>query len=161
MKIKFKNQQLNLLGEQLKKGDIFPIFKAVNIDMSDFDSSQLNGKRRLFFSIPSIDSSVCEIETLKFMDRFKESNCPIVAISYDTPFAFRRWCAAKNNDKVITLSEFRYNDFGKKTGTRVEELGILTRAVFVVNENDKVEYVEYVNEITNEPNYEEVLKYFK
>ncbi|AXE60643.1 thiol peroxidase [[Mycoplasma] phocae] len=161
MKVLFKGKELDLIGNQLKKGDTFPNFKAVNLDMSEFDSKQLSGQRRLIFSIPTIDSSVCEIETTKFMNKFMKKPYPVVAISYDLPFAYKRWCSIRNNNRVITLSEFRYNDFSSKTGTKIDELGLLTRAVFVVDENDKIEYVDYVKEISNEPNYDEILEHFK
>ncbi|MCU4117043.1 thiol peroxidase [Mycoplasma zalophi] len=160
MKITFKGNEMSLIGQQLKVGDKFPNFKAVDLNLADFNSENITGKRRLIFSIPSIDTGVCELETTRFMHDFQDKPFPVVVISYDTPFAFGRWCAAKENTKVTTLSEFKYNDFSAKTGTKIAELGLLTRAVFVVNENDVIEHVEYVNEVSNEPNYQEILKFF-
>ncbi|MBN0919572.1 thiol peroxidase [[Mycoplasma] gypis] len=159
MKVNFKGNPVTLLGNELKKGDLFPNFKAVNLDLSDFELDNVKGKK-LVFSIPSIDTGVCEMETTRFMNEFKNKDYPVIVISYDLPFAFGRWCQAKNNQKVVTLSEFKYNDFGLKTGTKIEELGLLTRAVFVLDENNKIEHVEYCQEVASEPNYEEVLKHF-
>ncbi|QSF13383.1 thiol peroxidase [Mycoplasma sp. Mirounga ES2805-ORL] len=162
MKITFKGNEITLVGNQLKVGDVFPEFKAVGLNLSDFDYSSIKGKKKLIFSIPSIDTGVCEIETTKFMNYFKEKeDTPILVISYDLPFAFGRWCAASGNEHVQPLSEFKYNDFGVKTGTKIKELGLLTRAVFVVDENEKITHVEYVKEVGLEPNYKAVLKNFK
>ncbi len=73
-------------------------------------------------------------------------------------FAQNRWCVAKENKKIKLVSEFRHNDFGKKTQTLLEGIGLLTRAVFVVDENHKVEYAEYVPVVSDEPKYEKSLK---
>ncbi|MBU4693756.1 thiol peroxidase [Mycoplasma zalophidermidis] len=161
MKVNFKSKLVELLGKQINMGDKFPTFKAVNLDLSDFNFDDLPKSKKLVISIPSIDTGVCEMETTKFMNYFKNLDYPVLAISYDLPFAFVRWCTARDNKKVIPLSEFRYNDFGLKTGTKLDEVGLLTRAVFVLDENNEVLHVEYVKEVSNEPNYEKVYEFFK
>lgn len=75
----------------------------------------------------------------------------------DLPFALERWCQAKNNENVITLSDYKLHSFAAATGTYVEELGLLTRAVFVVDKDTTLRYAEYVKEITEEPDYAAVL----
>ncbi|MGV2392827.1 UNVERIFIED_CONTAM: redoxin family protein [Campylobacter lari] len=90
MKVSFKNNLVNLLGTELKVGDTFPEFKAVSLNLEDFDSSIYKNKKRLIFSIPSIDTGVCEMETTKFLEYFKDKEYPIMVISQDLPFAFGR-----------------------------------------------------------------------
>ncbi|QBF34456.1 thiol peroxidase [Mycoplasmopsis phocirhinis] len=160
MKVTFKTREVNLLGKQVKVGDIFPSFKGVNLDLSDFDFDTLPKSKKLILSIPSIDTGVCEMETTKFMHKFAQTNYPVVAVSQDLPFAFSRWCAVSENKTVIPVSEFRYHDFGLKTGTLLEGIGLLTRAVFVLDENNKVLHVEYLEEVSTEPNYDAVMKFF-
>ncbi|AIA29638.1 thiol peroxidase [Mycoplasmopsis californica] len=160
MQVKFLNNPTNLLGKEIKAGDIFPDFVGVKLDMSDFHLNSLPKSKKLIFSIPSIDTGVCEMETTKFMNFFKDKDYPVVAVSCDLPFAFGRWCTAKNNEKIIPLSEFRHRDFGLKTGTVLEGVGLLTRAIFVLDENNKVLHVEYVPEVSTEPDYDKVYAYF-
>ena len=62
---------------------------------------------------------------------------------------------------TVFLSDYKKRDFGMKFGTYIKELGLLTRAVFVVDEADTVTYVEYCEEITSEPNYANVLQALK
>ena len=76
----------------------------------------------------------------------------------DLPFALDRWCQAKNNDKVIMGSDYKGQHFAKVSGTLIEELGLLTRAVFVVDENNKLVHVEYCAEVASEPDYDKVLE---
>ncbi|WP_029609062.1 thiol peroxidase [Mycoplasma simbae] len=160
MQVKFLSNPVNLLGQELKVGDIFPSFKAVNLDMSDFDFDSLPKSKKLVFSIPSIDTGVCEMETTKFLNFFKHKDYPVVAVSHDLPFAFKRWCTATNNEKIVPVSEFRHKEFGLKTGTLLEGIGLLARAVFVLDENNKILHVEYVEEVTTEPNYDKALAFF-
>jgi thioredoxin-dependent peroxiredoxin len=43
----------------------------------------------------------------------------------------------------------------------VKGIRLLTRAVFIVDANGDLQYKQIVNEITNEPNYDEVLEALK
>lgn len=72
----------------------------------------------------------------------------------DLPFAQKRWCGSAGIDKVQTLSDHRDLSFGEAYGVIIKELRLLTRAVFVIDKNNKITYVEYVPEATNHPNYE-------
>ena len=58
---------------------------------------------------------------------------------------------------MITASDYKDRSAAAAFGAMIKEYGLLTRAVFVVDENDKVLYVEYCEEIVNEPNYEAAL----
>ncbi|MBT1405592.1 thiol peroxidase [Mycoplasma bovis] len=161
MKVSLANMDVNLLGTEVKVGDVFPNLKAVDSELGDFEFYSLPKGKKLVLSVPSIDTGTCDIETTKFMNHFKDKEYDVVVVSYDTPFAQNRWCVAKDNKKVKLVSEFRHNDFGRKTQTLLEGIGLLTRAVFVVDENHKVEYAEYVPVVSDEPKYEEALKFFK
>lgn len=65
---------------------------------------------------------------------------------------------ARRMNKISTLSDWRTAEFGQNYGALIKELHLLTRAVFVVNKNNNVTHVEYVKEVTQEPNYEAALE---
>ena len=130
---------------------------TIKHDMSEWRSEDSTGTR-IFLSVPSLDTGVCSMEVAKFINYAKElKDVTIYAISMDLPFALERWCQAKNNENVITLSDYKLHSFAAATGTYVEELGLLTRAVFVVDKDTTLRYAEYVKEITEEPDYAAVL----
>ena len=81
----------------------------------------------------------------------------VLTVSVDLPFAQKRWCGAANVDNVAALSDHRDASFGEAYGTLIKELRLLSRAVFVVDANDTVQYVEYVPEVAEEPDYEAAL----
>jgi thioredoxin-dependent peroxiredoxin len=75
----------------------------------------------------------------------------------DLPFTLKNWCAASGVERVITLSDQKSADFGKKYGVLVKEQRILRRAIFVINQNGLVTYSAYMPAFGDEPNYPEVL----
>ena len=161
MKVTFQGNPLTLEGTQVKVGDTAPDFTVVNNDLNPLKLSDTKGKR-VFLTVPSLDTPVCDTEVRRFnQEASKLGNVTIYTISMDLPFAQARWCGGANIDKVITASDYKDREFGKNYGVYINELGLLSRAVFVVDETNKVTYVEYLNEITNEPNYDKALEALK
>ena len=78
----------------------------------------------------------------------------------DLPFAQKRWCGNAGLE-ITTLSDYQTAKFGQDYGVLIEGLRLLARAVFVLDKNRKIVYVEYLTEMTNHPNYEELLKFVK
>ncbi|MPM37468.1 Thiol peroxidase [bioreactor metagenome] len=161
MKVTFQGAPLTLEGTQVKVGDTAPNFTVVGNDLNPVSLNDTKGKR-VFLSVPSIDTAVCDMEVRKFnTEASKLNNVEVYTISMDLPFAQARWCGAAGIDNVKTVSDYKDSEFGKNYGVYINELGLLSRAVFVIDENNKVVYVEYLQEITEEPNYEAALNALK
>lgn len=161
MNVKFQGNQVTLEGNIVKVGDVAPDFVVIDNGLKPVVSKDFKGKR-VYVSVPSIDTQVCDVEVRKFnQEATKLKDVKIYTISMDLPFAQARWCGNAGIEDVQTLSDYKDRSFGKEFGTYIKELGLLTRAVFVVNENNKITYVEYCEEVTSEPNYEAVLNALK
>lgn len=153
--VTFLNNPVTLLGNEVKVGDKAPNFTVLANDLSEVTLDNTKGSVRLISVVPSLDTGVCDAQTRRFNEESaKLDNVNILTISVDLPFAQKRWCGAAGIDKVQTLSDHRDLSFGEAYGVAIKELRLLTRAVFVVDSNDTVTYVEYVSEATNHPNYE-------
>lgn len=158
MEIKFMGNPITLEGNELKVGDMAPDFTAIDNNMKPVSLKDTKGVRILSV-VPSLDTEVCDLETRTFNSKAAEiPNVTIYTISMDLPFAQSRWCGAHGVDKVITLSDFKDRLVGKNYGTYIKELGLLTRAVFVIDSNNKITFVEYVPEVTSQPNFDKVLE---
>ena len=156
MTVTFQGNPLTLKGEQLKAGDKMPEFTLTDNGLGTVRSNDLTGLK-VFLTVPSLDTPVCDMEVRNFNQKASELHgVHIYAVSMDLPFAQARWCGAHGINNVQTLSDYKGHDFGKATGTFIEELALLTRAVFVVDDGGTVRHVEYVSEITNHPNYDAV-----
>ncbi|MBB6624293.1 thiol peroxidase [Clostridium gasigenes] len=160
-KIKFKGNPLTLEGNTVSVGEKMRAFTVSANDLSPFTLKDTSGVR-VFLSVPSIDTGVCDMEVKKFnleIGNIKGASC--YTISMDLPFAQSRWCGDAGVEDVKILSDYKDRNFGEATGTYIKELGLLTRASFVVDSEDKVTFVEYLEEVTNEPNYEKILEAIK
>lgn len=151
---------LNLVGNPVKEGDKAPDFTVLDNDLKPVSLSTYKGKVCIISSVPSLDTPVCDMETRRFNTEAGKlsDDVVILTVSMDLPFAQKRWCGAAGVTKVKTLSDHRDASFGVAYGVLIKELRLLARAVFVVDQQGIVRYVELVKEITTEPNYEAALQ---
>ena len=161
MKITFNGDPITLVGNPLNVGDDAPNFLVVDNTLKNVTLKDTSGKR-IFVVVPSIDTSVCDMEVRKFNEKAASlDDVTVYVISMDLPFAQVRWCGAAGIDRVITLSDYKQKSFGKNYGTLIEKFCFLTRAIFVVYENNKITYVEYCKDVIDEPDYESALNAVK
>lgn len=151
---------LTLVGPELKAGDKAPAFTLLDNDLNPVSLSDYAGKALIISSVPSLDTPVCDMETRRFN---KEAaglgdGVTVLTVSTDLPFAQKRWCGAAGADNVVTLSDHREASFGEAWGVLLKELRLLARCVFVVDKQGVIRLVHLVNEVTNEPDYDAVLK---
>lgn len=157
--VTFAGNPVTLVGDQVKVGDVAPDFTVLRNDLTPAKLSDFKGKKVVIAVYPSIDTGVCQAQNRKFNEEAtKLDNTVVLSISCDLPFAQGRFCAAEGLNNIVTLSDHKDVDFGTKYGFLVEELRLLARGTVVVNEEGVVTFVEYVPEITNEPNYEAALE---
>ncbi|HEV8309476.1 MAG TPA: thiol peroxidase [Methylomirabilota bacterium] len=160
--VTFKGTPLTLAGSEVKPGDPAPDFTAVDTSLQPVRLSDARGKVVVLSAVPSLDTPVCDTETRRFNEEAAKlgENVLVWTISMDLPFAQKRWCGAAGITRVKTLSDFRERSFGQQYGTLIKEgalAGLEARAVFVVGKDGRVKHVEYVKEVTTEPNYEAAL----
>ncbi|SNS13584.1 thiol peroxidase (atypical 2-Cys peroxiredoxin) [Anaerovirgula multivorans] len=157
--VTMKGNPITLLGKELKVGDQAPDFTVVKKDLSPYRLSDLGDKVKLISVVPSIDTGVCDLQTLHFNEEAaKLKDVAIVTISMDLPFALGRYCAAKDIDQLETLSDHRDASFGTNYGFLIEELRLLSRGVVVLDKDNTLIYVEYVKEVTDHPDYDKALE---
>ena len=82
----------------------------------------------------------------------------VLTVSVDLPFAQGKWCAAEGLDNAIMLSDYYDHSFGKAYGLLINEWHLLARAVLVLDADNKVTYVEYLDNINSEPNYDAAIE---
>jgi len=158
--IKFRGQEVTVLGADLKPGDAAPEFSVQTLEWSQFSGlANTAGKVRIIAAVPSLDTEVCDRETRRFNQEAAGlgKEIAILVISTDLPFAQKRWCGAAGVDQVTVLSDHKDADFGTKYGCLIKEARILRRAIFVVNRSGKIVYAAYMPALGEEPKYAEVL----
>lgn len=158
MKVTFAGNPVELVGTKIHVGDTIANFTAVKNDLSPFNLSEVKGKK-LILAVPSLDTSVCDAEVRRFnQEATKIKDVNVIVVSMDLPFAQARWCGAAGVNNVMTVSDYKDRNFAHTFGAYLSNVGLIARSVFLLDENNKVTYVEYVPEVTHHPNYEAALK---
>lgn len=133
--ITFKGTPMTLVGQQLHVGDCVPDFHvqtAGTRETVDWNTLSDGGtKAVLMILVPSIDTSVCSLETGKFnrhVAGLPAGKIKTVAVSADTPFAQTRWAKEENITNIEMLSDHKDRVFGPAFGVQIKEMGLLARA---------------------------------
>jgi thioredoxin-dependent peroxiredoxin len=157
----FKNKPVTFNGVKAEKGTKVKDFKVMNIAFEEVKYSNYNTfPIKVISVVPSLDTSVCSLQTSKVNTELsKDKRVVVLTISNDLPFAQKRWCGNSGIENIITLSDYLHNDFGSKFGILMNEFKLLARAVYIVNSKDEIVYVEYVDNMSTHPNYDELLKH--
>lgn len=154
---------ITLLGPRLTVGDNAPDFTVVDKEMNPVKLSDFAGKIIIINAVPSIDTPVCSAQVRHFNLTASQLSDEVVilSISVDLPFALSRYCAANGIESVKTLSDYRELDFGLKYGFAIETLRLLSRGVVVIDDKNIIRHIEYVQEVTNEPHYDDAINAIK
>lgn len=159
--INFKGNPVHSEGNLPQVGEIAPDFTLTGSDLSSRSLHEFKGKKVILNIFPSIDTGTCAMSVRQFNEKASGlENTVVLCISKDLPFAQGRFCAAEGLENVITLSDFKNDDFSKAYGVKFADgplAGLLSRSVVVLDEEGKVKYTEQVAETVEEPNYEAAL----
>lgn len=161
--VTFQGNVLHLEGEMPKPGQKAPDFSLTANDLSRKTLADFAGKTLVLATVPSLDTPVCDLEMRYFNEEAGKlsDKCRIAAVSCDLPFAQARWCGANNVKHVEALSDYYDNSFGKAYGVLIQELHLLARAVFVIDDKGIITYTQLVPEVTRQPDYAPVLEAIK
>jgi thiol peroxidase len=153
-----KGNPLTLMGPELQAGDHAPDFSVVDGTLSTVNLEKTGNHVRIISVVPSLDTPVCDLQTKRFNEEAaKLPGVDILTVSMDLPFAQKRWCGAFGVDRIKMLSDHRSGSFGEAYGTLIKDLRIESRAIFVLDSDNLIRYVEYVKEVADHPNYDAAL----
>ena len=157
--VKAGNKYITLLGDQVNVGEQAPPFKIVDQNFAPVTLADFQGQTLLISVVPSLDTGVCSIQTKRFNEEAAKlpKNITILTISNDLPFAQKRFCDVEKTDNIKVLSDSVWREFGARYGLLIKDMGLLTRAIFVIDNQGKIVYKELVANISQHPNYDKAL----
>lgn len=158
--ITFKGNGMTLVGDEVAVGQDAPNCTLTGAGMADVELSSFKGSVVILSVVPSLDTPVCDIQTKRLNQDVASlgDGVKLVTVSLDLPFAQARWCGASDASHVVVLSDYKARQFGEAWGLLIKELGLLTRAVYVVDGQGTVQYAQVVAEVTTEPDYDAALE---
>ncbi len=152
-------QQVVLLGQELNIGQLAPAFKVVDNNFKTVQLSDFSGKTVLISVIPSVDTGICSLQTKRFNSEV--ANLPdqvvLLTISTDLPFAQKRYCQQEQVADMAVVSDAVWRDFGSNYGLLIKDMGLLTRAILLIDNKGILQYQQLVPELAQEPDYSAAL----
>lgn len=159
-------EKLTVIGGKLLLDAPAPAFTLDSFSSADgmrqIQLADTAGQVRLLNVINSLDTPVCHLETQRW-EKIRADlpdDVVVYTISMDLPFAQARWQETENVSHVM-LSSHRSEQFGADYGVLIKEWRLLQRAVFVIDQNDKIVHVEYVPDQMAEPSYNDTVSAIK
>jgi thioredoxin-dependent peroxiredoxin len=160
--VTLKGKPVTLVGPEIKVGQKAPDFKLIDTEMQEVTLAKSRGKVRLLSVVHSLDTPVCDIQTQTFEgEAGKYPGVVVYAISMDLPFSQKRYGGERHLHHLKTLSDYREASFGMAYGLLIKEMRLLARAIFIIDADDIVKYVEYVKDVTDPPDYEKAIRALK
>ena len=138
--VTFKGNKMTLLGSEVNVGDQAPDFTVLDGGLQPVKLSNFKGQIVVLSVVPSLDTPVCELQTKRFNEEAGKLKAIVLTISMDLPFAQKRFCGSFNISNLTTLSDYKDRDFARAFGLLIKELGLLARAVFVIDKDGKIAY---------------------
>ena len=155
--IRYKNASYHTCGELPAVGSRAPDVSLVNTDLQNVSFANFMGMRKVLNIFASIDREVCAKSVIKFNELAGQiEDVAMLMVSYDLPFAHRRFQEEHGLDNIVGLSAIRHAGFGENYGVQIVDgplAGMFGRAVVVLDENNTVVHEEQIEDITTEPDY--------
>jgi thiol peroxidase len=154
---------LTLVGQALSLGMVASDFTVLDQETNEVRLSQFKNKIKVISVTPSLDTPVCDLQLRRFNNEASQLPADVVVmnISMDLPFAIARFCTAAGIDRVKSFSDHRDASFGNAFGILIKEIRLLARSVFILDQDNRVRYIEIVPELSNHPDYEKSLQVLK
>jgi thiol peroxidase len=158
--VTFQGSPLHLIGRERNVGDTAPNVTLAGTDLQPVQLDDFKNQIVVLVTVPSLDTPVCDLETRTFNKKATDlsDEVKILVASMDLPFAQKRWCGAGGINNVVTLSDYRGAILGRAYGVLIEELYLLARTIFVIDQSGVIRYRQIVGEIADEPDYDEALQ---
>ncbi len=156
-KIQYNNASYRTHGELPTIGSHAPDVSLVNTALQNVSFANWMGVRKVLNIFVSIDTEVCAKSVIEF-DRLagEAEEVAMLMVSYDLPFAHKRFQEEHELTSVVGLSAIRHAGFGENYGVLIVDgplAGMFSRAVVVLDENNTVVHREHIENITTEPDY--------
>lgn len=161
--VTFKGEEVILNSNGLKVGAMAPTFITVNKDFMEVTVGGAKNKVQVIAFVPSFDTGTCKLETIAFNEKISTmKNVEVIVVSKDLPFAISRFCHDNKIKNVNTVSDYKDAIHALRYGTTISSPpfleGFFGRVVYVVNTDGEITYREIVREISEEPNYDRIIK---
>lgn len=158
--ITYKGEPKTVVGTLPTLNQAAPKFSLKNINGDTITNDTYLGKKVLISVFPDINTSVCDLQTKHMYDILsKEADITILNVSNNSIDDLKSWCIAQSIEMEMLVDPDK--TFADAYGVWMPDFNKLARSLFVLDEKGTLTYLELVNEMATEPDYNEALKHLK
>ncbi len=159
--ITLQGKPLTLMGEKSQVGKTLPTVRLPDLGLNMIDLQSFKGKVTILSVVPSLDTPTCDKQThiLSEENNGLDKSTNLITVSRDLPFAQKRFAKEAKISNITFLSDYRDAEFGKLTGLLIKENRLLARAVFVLDKDGIIRYLEIVSELAKLPDMEKAMEF--
>ena len=159
--ITLRGKPLTLMGLKAEVGKTLPPVRLPDLRLNMIDLQSFKGKVTILSIVPSLDTPTCEKQTHILSEENKglDKTANLITISRDLPFAQKRFAKGAKINNIKFLSDYRDAEFGKLSGLLIEENRLLARAVFVLDQNGIIRYIEIVSDLAKLPDMKKAMEF--
>lgn len=120
----------------------FSLTGATNQDDTEVTLGDFEGKKLVILFYPLDFSPVCSEQVPDFndnLDAIRARGADVIAINRDSTFAHKAWSESLGGIGFPLLSDMNL-EVSKKYGMALDEVGITTRGVFIVDGSGKIAF---------------------
>ncbi|MEG2198362.1 MAG: redoxin domain-containing protein [Malacoplasma sp.] len=138
--------------------------KVANVALTNGTLGKINlydipGDWKIISTFPSIDTSVCDIQTKKIYEIAKAKNITLINVSTDLPFALNKWCMLNNISDINILSDYNGINLGKELGIVIDGFNLLYRTIFILNKENELVYYQFVQKVTDQIDFDNLSEF--
>lgn len=156
MSINFKEISISKPQNNIKVGHKVANVSLVNTSLETIHLYDFNEEWKILSIFPSINTSVCDIQTKKIYEIAKSKNITLINVSADLPFAFQKWCALNNLDDINVLSDYNGLNLGHELGIIIDGFNLLYRTIFILNKDNEIVYYQFANKVVDQIDFDNV-----
>tara|TARA_B100000676_G_scaffold25131_1_gene22746 strand:- start:315 stop:899 length:585 start_codon:yes stop_codon:yes gene_type:complete len=159
--ITLRGKPLTLMGLKAEVGKTLPPVRLPDLRLNMIDLQTFKGKVTILSIVPSLDTPTCDKQTHILSEENKglDKTANLITISRDLPFAQKRFAKGAKINNIKFLSDYRDAEFGKLSGLLIEENRLLARAVFVLDQNGIIRYIEIVSDLAKLPDMKKAMEF--
>lgn len=156
MAINFKEISISKPQNNIKVGHKVANVSLMNTSLEKINLYDFDEEWKILSIFPSIDTSVCDIQTKKIYEIAKSKNIALINISADLPFAFKKWCMANNIENINILSDYNGLNLGHELGIVIDGFNLLYRTIFILNKNNEIVYYQFANKVSEQIDFDNI-----
>ncbi|WP_027120757.1 redoxin domain-containing protein [Mycoplasmopsis lipofaciens] len=161
-KVFLGENQMNFIGEEIKLNEALNLVGAKFGEFTQTKVELDKTKYTILATFPSINTGVCDLQILelgRLSEKYPQFN--YVSFSMDLPSALNDYVTSHPIGKIVMYSDYYDKQVANQLGLLIKEIHLLGRAMFVLDQNNKIVYKQINSQVKNQVDFNQLEEFLK